>query len=347
MNENRKSKIKGQESKVKRGSVALRAVLMAGVTFGLPALASAAMLPDMIGAYQRTGTSSPAVTDQALWNEYGLKGSESGTYGSGDAQFTVTIYRLEDSTSALGAFDWQRSKDARESDLTSLAAETARSALVAEGNYLVSFEGHKPSRAELLPLLDGLRDVDSTPLPTLSGFFPSDGLVANSERYVIGPAGLAQFDPVIPPSVAAFHLGAEAQIGTFHGRKGDMTLALFNYPNAQIAIQVEPEFRKLAGAVVKRSGPLVAVVVAPPDADAAERLLAQVRYEAQVTLHEPTPPTINQFGSMIINIFILIGILLVFCLIAGLFVGGFRVFLLRGRKGQPESPMILLNLEQR
>jgi hypothetical protein len=347
MMEEQKSKGKGQEAKVKSGAAALRVFVVAGIAFGLPALACAASLPDAIGTYQRTGTSSPALTDQGLWNEYALKGSESGTYGSGDTQFTVTIYRLEDSTSALGAFDWLRPKDARDSDLSDLAAETAKSALVADGNYLVSFEGHKPSRAELLPVLDGLRDVDSTPLPTLRGFFPSDGLVANSERYVIGPAGLAQFDPVIPPSVAAFHLGAEAQIGTFHSRKGDMKLALFNYPNAQIAIQLEPEFRKLAGAVVKRSGPLIAVVVGPPDADAAERLLAQVRYEAQVTLHEPPPPTINQFASMMVNIFILTGILLVFCLIAGLFVGGFRVFLLRGRKGQAEPPMILLNLEQR
>jgi hypothetical protein len=312
----------------------------------LPALAGAAILPDSFGAYQRTATAAPALTDQSLWNEYGLKSSESATYQNGKETFTVTVYRLQDSTAALGALDWQRPADARPSSLVKMAVETTNQLLLADGNYLLSFEGHKPSAAELAPVLESLRDVDSSPLPNLTGFFPSAGLVPNSERYIIGPAGLAKFDPVIPPSVAAFHLGAEAQLGVFHSPKGDMTLALFDYPTPQMAMQKEVDFRKIASAMVKRSGPMVAVVVRPPDPDAAERLLAQVRYEAQVTLHEPTPTTVQQVGRMIINIFILIGVLLVFCLLAGLFVGGFRMFLLRGRKGQPEDAMILLHLER-
>jgi len=343
MTENQKSKVKSDSDP--KGTP-LRALLL-GTALLLPGLATAAMLPDVIGAYQRTGMSAPALSDQALWSEYGLKSSESGTYSGSNKQFTATVFRLQDSTGALGAFDWQRPKESEPSDRAALAVETPTGLLLVEGNYVLSFQGYKPSAAELGPLLGGLRDVDSTPLPTLAGFFPSEGLVPNSERYVIGPAGLAKFDPVIPPSVAAFHLGAEAQVGVFRTPKGPMTLALFDYPNAQIAIQTEPEFRKLTAAVVKRSGPLVAVVVAPPDPDAAERLLAQVRYEAQITLHEPTPTSLRQVGTLIINIFILIGILVVFCLIAGLFVGGFRVFLLRRRKGQVEPPMILLNLEQR
>src|SRR4029077_10116158 len=138
-----------------------------------------------------------------------------------------------------------------------------------------------------------------------------------------------------------------AQLGVFHSPKGDMTLAIFDYPTNQIAMQKETDFQKLAGAVVKRSGPLVAVVLSPPDADAAERLLAQVRYQAQITLNERIPTSINQVGNMLINIFVLTGILLVFSLIAGLFVGGFRTFLLHGRKGRVAESMIMLNLERR
>ena len=58
------------------------------------------------------------------------------------------------------------------------------------------------------------------------------------------------------------------------------------------------------------------------------------------TLHEPV-------GNMVINIFVLTGILLVFSLIAGLFVGGFRAFLLHGRKGRVADAMIMLHLERR
>src|SRR5690348_18009673 len=73
-----------------------------------PVLAGAAIWPDTIGPYHRTSTSRPAVSDQALWNEYGLKDSESAKYENGTDAFTATAYRLQDSTGALAAYDWQR-----------------------------------------------------------------------------------------------------------------------------------------------------------------------------------------------------------------------------------------------
>ena len=91
---------------------------------------------------------------------------------------------------------------------------------------------------------------------------------------------------------------------------------------------------------------MVAVVLSPPDPDAAERLLAQVRYEAQITLDERVLKPNDNPGIMLINIFVLTGILLVFCIIAGLFAGGFRAFWLHGRKGRDADPMILLHLEE-
>jgi len=312
----------------------------------LPALAGAATWPDTLGAFHRTATSAPALTDRELWNEFGLKESESATYENGKDKFTAAVYRLQDTTGSLAAFDWQRPAAATPSELANLAAETPNAVLLVHGNYLFSFQGYKPTAAELAPVFDALRDVDSTRLPNLLGFFPSQGLVANSERYVIGPAGLAKFHPGIPPSVAAFHLGAEAQIGVFSSPKGNMTLALFDYPTPQIAMQKESDLQKLAGAMAKRSGPMVAVVLSPPDPDAAERLLAQVRYEAQITLDERVLKPNDNPGIMLINIFVLTGILLVFCIIAGLFVGGFRTFLLHGRKGRDADPMILLHLEE-
>ena len=115
------------------------------------------------------------------------------------------------------------------------------------GNYLLSFTGHKPEAAELSALFDGLRNVDTTVLPTLPGNLPTQDLVANSERYITGPASLAKFVPGIPPSVAAFHYGAEGQLGVFHSPKGDMALVIFNYPTPQIAMQKETDFRGIPG----------------------------------------------------------------------------------------------------
>jgi hypothetical protein len=312
-----------------------------------PLFAQAAIWPESIGPYKRGTVSVPKLADAAIWDEYGLKESETAVYEQGKQKFTVTGYRLQDTTGAMAAFEWQRPADARESDLAPLAARTAKDLILAHGNYLLYFKGFVPSAEELNAVLNSFLSVDATPLPNLPAYFPAKDLVPNSDRYILGPASLAKFDAGIPPSVAAFHLGTEAQIGVFHNPKGDLTLALFNYPTPQIAMQKVSDFEKLPGTVAKRSGPLVAVILAPADADAAERLLAQVRYEVQITLNERVPRAGENAGTMLLNIFILTGILIVFCVIAGLFVGGFRTVLLGRRKGADADPMILLHLEQR
>jgi hypothetical protein len=323
-----------------------RFTLIAGMAF-LPLLAQAAIWPDKIGPFERTATSTPKLFDPPLWDEYGLKESEVANYRNGAAQFTAIGYRLQDSTAALAAFDWQRPVDAKPSKLADLAVETKKNVILVHGNYLLSFQDYKPAPEELAPLFDGLRDVDTTPLPTLPGFFPSQGLVPNSERYILGPTSLARFHPGIPPSVAGFHLGTEAQLGLFHSPKGNLLLGLFNYPTPQIAMEKVADFQKLPSAVVKRSGPLIAAILSPADADAAERLLAQVRYQAQITLDERVPTASDNPGTMLVNIFILTGIVIAFGILAGLFVGGFRTIVLRRRKGIDADPMILLHLEQR
>ena len=218
---------------------------------------------------------------------------------------------------------------------------------MAHGNYVLFFDGYKPAAPELEAVVAELRNVDTTALPTLPGFLPSENLVPNSERYILGPVGLAKFDPGIPPSVAAFHMGAEAQLGVFHSPKGDMALAIFNYPTPQIAMQRIGDFEKIPGAVAKRSGPFVAVILSPADPDAAERLLSQVRYQADVTRDEYVPTRRDNIGDLVINAFVLIGILLAFAVVSGLFVGGFRAFLRHGRKGDEAETMIMLHLERR
>jgi hypothetical protein len=313
----------------------------------LPLMAGAAILPDSIGPYQKMSAPRNAVIDRQIWDEYGLKDTETVIYENGGKQFSVTAYQLQDSTAALAAFDWQRNAKATPSKAASLAAETDDTLLLVRGNYLLSFNGYKPAQAELDALTGGLRNVDTTSLPTLPGFLPSENRVPNSERYITGPVSLEKFYPGIPPSVASFRLGAEAQSGVFRTPKGEMALAIFNYPTQQMAMQKIGDFEKLPGAVAKRSGPLVAVIVSPPDADAAERLLSQVRYQAEVTRSEYVPTQRDNIGNLVINAFILIGILLVFSTVSGLFAGGFRILLRRRRKGEEAEPMISLHLEGR
>jgi hypothetical protein len=310
-----------------------------------PALCLGAIWPENIGAWKRTATMQATLFDRPIWDEYGLKESESARYQNGDQSFTVTGYRLQDTTGAMAAFDWQRPAKSTLSKLAPLAADTGEGLLVVHGNYLLLFNGHKPEAVDLNVMFDGLRNVDTTVLPTLPGNLPTQDLVANSQRYITGPASLAKFIPGIPPSVAAFHYGAEGQLGTFHGPKGDTTLVIFNYPTPQIAMLKESDFRGIPGGnIVKRSGPLVAVVLNPPDADAAERLLSQVKYEARVTLDQWVPSHKDNIGNLVINAFILIGILLGFSIVSGLVFGGWRAFRRRGTRGDEADALTTLHL---
>jgi hypothetical protein len=326
----------------------IKALLVPPVLLLFPALASAAIWPDTLGAYQRVSDEAVnPTTDRAIWEEYNLRQEETAQYQGNGEKFTATAYFMQDPTDALAAFEWIRPADSKPSDLARLSAITPTTTLLVHGNYLFRFEGFHPTSALLTPLIEGLKQVDNSPLPTLIDYLPQENLVPNSERYIEGPTALQKFDPGIPPSAAAFHLSAEAQVGAFNAPGGNMKLVIFDYPTPQIAMQQTGEFQKIAGAVVKRSGPLVAVILTPANADAAERLLSLVHYRADITLNERVSTRRDNIGNLVINAFVLIGILLSFSLVGGLAVGGVRAFLRRGGRGQDTDGMILLHLEDR
>jgi hypothetical protein len=172
-------------------------------------------------------------------------------------------------------------------------------------------------------------------------------LVPNSQRFVLGPVSLARFESRIPSQTAGFQFSPEAHLGKYQTSEGEATLAIFSYPNAHIARNRLNEFSKLPGAAVKRSGPLVAVVLGTPQA-AAGRLLERVNYQAEVTVSDlppPPKPSASHVAQMLLSIFSLAGLLLLLCLVGGILVGVFRF---RGRRlfgsQSADEPMITLHL---
>jgi hypothetical protein len=312
-----------------------------------PALSIAGVWPDSFGAFHRTASQPVQVSDRPLWDEYGLQQAEQGQYESGSRKFTAIAYQLQDSTGALGVFDWQRPSGARASALSKLAVDSGDSTMLAHGNYVILFQGYKPTVAEIDGLYQTLPKLDQSPLPTLRGYLPENKLVPNSERYIMGPVGLEKFDPGVPPSTAAFHVGAEGQLGAFLTPKGEMKLAIFSYPTPQIARERLVDFQRISGAIAKRTGPLVAVILAPASPDDAERLLGQVRYEPNITWDERVPTRRDNIGDLVINAFELIGILLAFFVVAGLSYGGLRAFRSRSGSAGGAEAVISLHLMDR
>jgi hypothetical protein len=308
--------------------------------------AAAELLPDRIGADQLKAKAPAPITDQAVWSELGLEDSGQGTYEGPNGKYTLTLYRVQDPTAALAAFDWQRPPDAKPDKIAPLATQDSGTTTIASGNYLLIWKGHKATPEELNHILLTVPKYQGGNLPTLPDFLPKTGIRPNSERYIVGPATLKQFYPGIPPATAAFHLSAEALTAAF-GKDGGVQLAIFAYPTFEMARKRLPEFEKIPGAMAKRTGPLVAVTLHPSDPDEAERVLSRVKYQAAVTLPEKPPTPKDNPVNLLLNILLLIGILIVFCAISGLAFGGIRQLFRRFAPSDEGESMVMLHLSDR
>jgi len=312
-------------------SRSLKIAFALGIVPLLTGVVQGAIFPDHLGTYERSAPKTIAVPDKELYDEYGLEATESADYTSpGKKPISATAWKLHDSTGALALFDSRRPPGATQSDFAQLAVHTSDGTIFVFGNYVFQFTGGMFDQPTLNELYTQLTRVENAPLPALSNFLPPEGLVANSERYILGPVGLQRVEPGIPPSVAGFRMGAEAQFAQYQTPKGLLKLLIFDYPTPSMAREQAVEFQKIPGAVVKRTGPLVVATLNPPDPDVAERILSKINYQASVTLNEPTPQSqAKGLARMILNIFVLAGIVLGMCVVGGL---GFAVYRIMSRK---------------
>ena len=326
------------------------------VALFLPGLLAAAILPDSVGAYKKSATGSLTLEHQPVWNEYGLQASEHATYELTGKQLQVEAYRLQDSTGALAAWQWKRPAltrpaDAQHQELSKLTALTKDGMVIALGNHLLLFQGYAPTADELANVFRSLPHQQSGPLPTLPTYLPAAGLIPNSERYVIGPASLALFSPEVNAATVAFHLGTEGQVAAYRIRGGDaLKLEIFNFPTLDSARDRATAIQNTPKSIVKRAGPLVAVVYAPKDVNAAESLLSFVRFQAVVTAQDRSDHPLTKrdnWGHFMVNLFILIGVLLAFCLVSGVIFGGLRAVLSRGGASGEGDAMISLHIDNR
>ncbi|MEQ1947900.1 MAG: DUF6599 family protein [Bryobacteraceae bacterium] len=317
-----------------------------------PAFAQAPIFPDRIGLYEKKAPKTMGLPDRDLLTEYGLEATENADFvtvaeAPEKKRYSATAWRLMDSTFAYAWYQAKRAPGATPTDFSANAVRTSDGILFAFGNYVIQFTGGQPDPADLQFLYNSLPRFSNAPLPALLKLFPTDGRIANSERYILGPVSLQRFAPEIPPSVAAFRLGAEAQLAKYKNSKGDINLAVFSYPTPTMARDQAAEFQKVPMSMVKRTGSLVAVSVNPADRDMAERLLGRVNYQADVTLNEKPPGAdLRKFSGSVVSMILLSGILMCLCVIGGVGFGGFRLLKKKLRKGEDPEAIIALHLDR-
>ena len=162
------------------------------VTAGVLPL-GAAILPDHIGDFARGDVGPIAIVgkeDPALYREFNYIATEQTQYTAPGRRFRLTAWRLGDSTSALAMFDIQRPADATPAKLAALSARTRDGAVFAYGNYVFQISealpaGTFPEQKDLEMLFAQLPQLDNAPLPALAANLPQEGLIPNTERYIL------------------------------------------------------------------------------------------------------------------------------------------------------------------
>jgi hypothetical protein len=296
---------------------------LVATTLVLPA-AAGEIWPPRLDSWERVNIAPAAVPDKELYEEFGLEEAQSADYKGPQGQFSATAWRMSDPTGAMALFQALRPgaswKPASRPQAPAFAVTTAKGRLFVVGSYVIEASRTAPANLEkLVETLPGLRRGS---MPVLLSYLP-EGAVANSERYLLGPVALARFEPRIPAEAVRFEFSAEGYLGRYRLGGAETTVALFSYPTPGMARDQLPEFEKIPGALVKRSGPLVAVALGAPTPEEGAQLLTGIEYELGLTenYEKPLVLSVQDWMKILLGIIQGIGYLLVFCTFAGLLFG--------------------------
>jgi hypothetical protein len=318
--------------------------------------AQASILPPQFAGWHLSGSArtskDPAVADSvnaALLKEYGLTGFESATYSRDDGRKVVLkAIRFTDASGAYGAFAYYKMPQMLTESIPDQGSSLNERVLFYRGNILVDAVFEKLSAmsaaelrdlSEALPLPAG----NTRNLPILPQYLPKSGYVKNTAKYVLGPVGLEKISAPLSAPLVDFNASAEVAMGNYQTADGIATLMLIEYPTPQLAAEHlrQIDATKQAGAPAqtgsstaiagpifdKRTGPIVAIATGTISPGEARALLSGVNYEADVNWTENTyQGKKNNLANLLLNVFLLCGILIIFAAVAGLAFGGIRIF---------------------
>src|SRR5579864_1247216 len=314
-----------------------------------------AILPQQFGGWEMQGSAQsstdPAVADPtnaAVLKEYRFTDLSSSTYARDDGRtLKIRAARFADASGAFGAYTFYLQPNMTKEQIGDQGASLGQRVLFYRGNVMVDALFSREtamSGAELRELAGALPrpNGNAANLPTFIEFMPRRGYIANTQKYVMGPAALAAQAPPVSADLVDFNASSEVSLGRYDTPSGEATLMLISYPTPQLAAehlrridaahhlgQQSAGISAIEGSGTffdKRTGPLVAVASGGISDDDAKALLGRVNYEASVTWNTPTDnQQVHDLYMLVLNIVVLCAVIGAFAIVAGIAFGGVRI----------------------
>jgi hypothetical protein len=358
------------------------AVLLVGAAFSLGRVASGQtitllepsvpLLPEKFGEWKKVAPGGEAQGtslvegNKSAFAEAGLLRSQAARYTRGGRIVTIQAVQFGDRTGATSAFTllerpgMKLGRDLGANDAVGAAADGGEAVLFTAGSSVVLVSGAtERDLGSLKPLAEGLPKVTGSRgvAPLLPTLLPAKGLVAGSVRYALGPVTYAGEGGVLPPNSIGWDKEPEVVTALYEDGRGRETVTLLLYPTPTIAgnfakaIQDElPQVSaRLGNTRLRREGPLVVVAAGSFTENEAQRTVENVHLR-EMTFNQDVQPTFHiaavQTYSLLTNIAILSGVLMLGAVLLGLFLGvgraTFRV--MRGKPAALEPEFLSLHL---
>ena len=222
-----------------------------------------------------------------VYLEYGLRAVITRVYTDGKNQVVVEAFEMQYPSGAYGLFTFNRGS------LSPCRQEFP------VGRFMISIScGGSTSleKAQIAPdLVDAIQQhlADGpVELPPLPSHLPQQSKVADSEKYLVGPAAIAQLPAFNDlKDIIRFTGGAEATTADYTNGGGQMSLIIFEYHTPQLAsdsyAELKSHFNSLPSQerehrLIRRVGNYIIEAVNVRDAKAAQEIIGQIKYTARV-----------------------------------------------------------------
>ena len=167
----------------------------------------------------------------------------SATYTRDDGRtLKIRAARFADASGAFGAYTFYLQRQMTKEKIDDQGASLGQRMLFYRGHILVDAQFSQESAmsgaqlrelAGMLPRPSG----SSGNLPTFIEFMPHRDYIANTQKYVMGPAALAAQAPAVSADLVDFNSSSEVSLARYSTPSGEATLMLISYPTPQLAAE--------------------------------------------------------------------------------------------------------------